>query len=542
MKYYDRRTLKHKIQSLTLFLVLSTAILAMTTTLAFSLHMEYENLDRNLMNSAMVLAQSPDVADLLAGRSDGGVLTHYLNGTISRVQDIDAIVVADLEGTIRYSPDPALVGTTYPDWASLAVLQGEDSSVDTGAGISGAEHRAQAVVHDSDGTPLGFVSVGIGVRSLRQTVLTTIAIFLVLTLLAVSAALIFSRKLSGSIKQSLMGYEPDAFQRIFHQREGILDALEEGILAIDGETRIVYMNRAGLRMMGAESLPKVLGKPLAEIYPNSRLPRLLTTGKPEYNIHLTRVPGLRAALSDRMPIIEDGRVVGAMAIFRDRSEATALAEELTGARHLVEAMRAYTHEFINKLHIILGMLQLGQADQAEQYILDISQTHHQSVSRVMHQIQDTAVAALLVGKASRAAELGIQFQLDPDSSLSGEERFLPSGVLVTILGNLIENATDCLNRSNWKLREISVSIREKKDSLLLCVDDTGPGIVPELLPYIFEPNVSTKGVGHGVGLTRIKELVNLYHGEIRVESEPKSGTTFFLSFHTQPRSGRSFPS
>lgn len=533
MKLYSSKTIRQKIQSLSLFLVLTTAVLGMTTTLAFSLRMEYDNLDRNLMNSAMVLAQSPDVADLLAGRSDGDVLTEYLDGTISRVKDIDAIVVADTSGTILYSPDPSYVGTTYPELDTLSVLHGTDSEVDTGAGISGAEHRAQAAVHDQDGTLLGFVSVGIGVRSVRRTVIDTVACFLILTSVATSVGLVLSRHLSYSIKESLMGYEPAAFQQMFHQREGVLDALEEGILAIDTDSRIVYMNQAGLHMVNAKELDDVLGKSLHEIYPDSQLSRLLVTGKSEYNVHLSHVPSLRSALSDRMPILENGKVVGAVAIFRDRSEATALAEELTGVRHLVEAMRAYTHEFINKLHTILGMIQLGQVEQAEQYILDISQVHHQSVSRVMNQIQDTAVAALLVGKTSRAAELGIHLQLDPKSSLSPDERFLPSGVLVTILGNLIENATESLNRSSWKLREINVSIREKEDKLLLCVEDTGPGIVPELLPYIFEPNVSTKGDGHGIGLSRIKDLVNVYQGEIRVESEPKSGTSFFLTFYTQ---------
>ena len=109
MKFYSSKTIRQKIQSLSLFLVLTTAVLGMTTTLAFSLRMEYDNLDRNLMNSALVLAQSPDVADVLAGRSDGEVLTDYLNGTISRVQDIDAIVVADTSGTIVYSPAPSYV-------------------------------------------------------------------------------------------------------------------------------------------------------------------------------------------------------------------------------------------------------------------------------------------------------------------------------------------------------------------------------------------------------------------------------------------------
>lgn len=141
MKFYSSKTIRQKIQSLSLFLVLTTAVLGMTTTLAFSLRMEYDNLDRNLMNSALVLAQSPDVADVLAGRSDGEVLTDYLNGTISRVQDIDAIVVADTSGTIVYSPAPSYVGTTYPDLDNLMVLHGQDSEVDTGAGISGVEHR-----------------------------------------------------------------------------------------------------------------------------------------------------------------------------------------------------------------------------------------------------------------------------------------------------------------------------------------------------------------------------------------------------------------
>ena len=534
MKKHAPPSISQRLQRFSLLLVLTTALLAMAATLIFSLRREQQNLDRNLMNSAQVLAQSPGVADVLAGRGGGGTLTHYLDGTISRVQDIDAIVVVDRQGTIRYSPDSSYVGSPYPSYETLGVLHGESTVVDTGAGISGVEHRAMASVLDVDGTVLGFVSVGIGVQNVQRTVLETVAIFAVLTFLAAGVGIALSRHLSGSIKEALMGYEPDAFLRLFHQREDILEALDEGILAIDRDANVIYMNPSGLRMVGAGPLSEVQGRPLSQIYPESRLPRLLTTGRSEYNIPIRRMPGTRDALSDRMPIWQNGEIVGAVAIFRDRTEATALAEELTGSRHLVEAMRAYTHEFLNKLHTILGLIQLGRTEQAEQYILDISQVHHQSVSRVMDQIQDTATAALLVGKTSRAAELGILLELDPKSTLSSDQRFLPSGVLVTILGNLIENATECLDRSIQKQREITVSIRERPGSLLLCVEDTGPGILPELLPHIFDPGFSTKGEGHGTGLSRVKELVDLYHGKIRVESDPKSGTSFFLSFQYSP--------
>lgn len=533
MQSHSPKSIQHKIQSLGLFLVLTTAILGLVTTLLFSLRMEYQNLNRNLMNSAQVLAQSPDVADLLSQKADHSDLTYYLNGTISRVQDIDAIVIVDDQGIIRYSSDPAYAGHTYPDMGSLTVLQDKSGRVDTGTGISGVERRALAVVRSVDGVPLGFVSVGIGVRSVHRIVLDTIGCFVILGFLAAGVALLLSRHLSSSIKEALLGYEPDTFRQLFHQREDILETLEEGIIAIDQHANIMYVNPAGLRLLNASQLSDVLGKPLDKIYPDSLLPRLLSTGKPEYNVHLQHMPGSRAVLSDRMPIWEDDEIVGAVAIFQDRTEATAMAEELTGVRHLVEAMRAYSHEFTNKLHIILGMIQLHQYEKVEQFILDISQIHHQTVSRVVNQIKDTAVAALLVGKTSRASELGITLHLAPNSSLSPREHFLPSGVMVTILGNLIENATECLNRT-WKDKEITVSICEKPDSLLLCVEDTGPGIVPELLPFIFDPGVSTKHNGSGIGLSRIKELVTLYQGDIRVESDPQSGTSFFLSFRTQP--------
>ena len=175
MKRSAAPSIGKKIQSFSLLLVLSTALLGMAATLVFSLRMEYQNLDKNLMNSALVLAQSPDVAGALAGGEEDGSLARYLDATISRAQDIDAIVVADRDGVVRYSPDPAYVGTVYPDYDSLSVLHGQDAAVDTGAGISEAEHRATAAVRDLDGSLLGFVSVGIGVRHVNRIVLQTVA-------------------------------------------------------------------------------------------------------------------------------------------------------------------------------------------------------------------------------------------------------------------------------------------------------------------------------------------------------------------------------
>ena len=135
-----------------------------------------------------------------------------------------------------------------------------------------------------------------------------------------------------------------------------------------------------------------------------------------------------------------------------------LADDLTGVRHMVDAMRAYTHEFMNKLHVILGLLQIGEPERAQQYIMDTTRTQQEAVSRIMNQIKEPSVAALLVGKTSRANELGIRLTLDRESVLSAGTSWLSPDAWVTVLGNLIENAIEGLNQTRRGTKEVSVSI------------------------------------------------------------------------------------
>lgn len=67
----------------------------------------------------------------------------------------------------------------------------------------------------------------------------------------------------------------------------------------------------------------------------------------------------------------------------------------------------------------------------------------------------------------------------------------------------------------------------------MCVEDTGPGIPAELRRTMFQRGISTKGRSRGTGLSLVREVVEAYHGEIRVESESGVGTSFFISFHRE---------
>ena len=145
------------------------------------------------------------------------------------------------------------------------------------------------------------------------------------------------------------------------------------------------------------------------------------------------------------------------------------------------------------------------------------------------------VAALLVGKAYRAAELDIRFTLTPASTLHGDNPYLPAMGMITVLGNLIENAFDALlGAPPGEASEVTVSIREGQHGLVISVDDTGPGMTEEVRAHIFDKGFSTKVDSRGTGLSLVQDTLAAYGGTIRVESEPGVGTSFIITLDDQP--------
>lgn len=335
-----------------------------------------------------------------------------------------------------------------------------------------------------------------------------------------------ARRVSRRLQGPFLGRKLESVALQLRQQQEILDAIEEGVVAIDKTGAVIFFNRAAAGLFSWS--PEALGKPLSSLCPSS-LGQVLQTRQPQYNLPLSFLPTARV-LADHIPLYDGGQLVGALSICRNRTEVERLTENLSDVRHMVDAMRAYTHEFMNKLHVILGLLEIGETETARQYILDTARLQQEAVSRILRQIQEPSVAALLIGKTSRANELGIRLILDRDSALSRGGDWLSPEAYVTLLGNLLENAIECLNKSPCQTKEVTVSIRETEQTLFLCVEDTGPGIPAALRQTLFLPGVSTKGAGRGTGLTLVQDVVDLYHGQIRVESESGVGTSFFVRF------------
>ena len=527
-------SIRTEIFSTNLMVAAVTILLTLVGTLYITVWQSYRALDQNLMNSARVIARVPLVVEACRAGEANQISRDFLDTSIEQIGDIDTIVLVDLENMQIYHPQHGYIGQPYSGQAQQRIFNGGVAFTSEDTGLSGAERCAYAPVETEDGTLVGCVMVGIYMRNVAQNMSMNMNSFIFIAIIVAVVAIAFSVKLSERIRRSFMGYEPEAFLGLFHQREDILEALEEGVMAIDDSANVMYINKAAATLLG-KNQKDLVGKAIREVYPKSTLDRMLYSRRPEHNVPLTFL-GNEQILSDRMPILEDDRVIGAVEIWRNRTEVTRLAKDLTGVRHMVEAMRAYTHEFMNKLHVVLGLLQMGQPQEAEEYIMDVTSIQKKAVGTIMDSIEDPSVAALLVGKTSRCAELGIRLIMDESNCFSADNPILPADGCVTILGNLIENALDALNQRVSGSKEIIVSVKEENDDLLICVEDTGPGMEVEVVRNMFRWGFSTKSIERGTGLSLVHEVITAYNGRVRVESEPGVGSVFFISF--QRNSGR----
>jgi sensor histidine kinase regulating citrate/malate metabolism len=205
-------------------------------------------------------------------------------------------------------------------------------------------------------------------------------------------------------------------------------------------------------------------------------------------------------------------------------------EDLAGTKYLVDSMRANNHDFTNKLHVILGLIQIGQYEKAVQYIENISIIQRETLSVVMHSVENATLAALLIGKIARSSECNVRFILREGICYKNSDIQLPSEALVTIVGNLIDNALDSMNSTNAEVRELEFGVFTQPGELLITVDDTGCGISEENYTKVFENGFSTKGKGRGVGLYHTKQLIESLGGKISFESQVGAGTSFMVTF------------
>lgn len=528
------RKIQRNFFSTQLVLILTLALFLGAAGTVINLHFETQKRDQNLQNIAETIARSPILEENGNQEDASRVLNEYLNSVKDVLSDIDVISIVTADQIRLYHSNHELIGTDYDGTLPEFKYEDKEYYVTSDKGPSGMQRRAYAAIYDEKGNYVGFVMAITLMAQIREETIQTLIIFSLITITAILMELVISAELSGTIKKSLQGYEPDVFAAMYQIRDNILESLDEGIIAIDSHKTVQFVNQAAIAMLvGSEKKVEgaVVGQPLGKVCDSSLLAQTLEKGEKEFNVQDHKLVNADV-LIDRIPIKENDTVIGAVGILHNRAEYTKLMEDLTGTRYLVDAMRANNHDFTNKLHVILGLIQMEMYEEAIAYIENITIVQKETISKIMKAVDEPAVAALLIGKTARASELNIRFVLREGCFYSKTDMALPAEMLVTVIGNLIDNGFEAMNQASGydTPKELLFGIFSRPGVVLITTDDTGCGIAKEDLEHIFANGYSTKGAGRGTGLYQVKTMVEGLGGTITVESQAGVGTSFSVSF------------
>ncbi|MFG2890643.1 ATP-binding protein [Streptomyces sp. NPDC048248] len=429
------------------------------------------------------------------------------------------VVIMDERGVRWSHTDPDEIGRHVSTDPSAALSGQEVMQIDNGT--LGRSARGKVPLRDEDGKVVGAVSVGIAYESVQERLLSTVPELLAYAGGALAVGALAAYLVSRRLQRRTHDLAFSDISALLTEREAMLHGIREGFVALDKHGRIRLMNDEAQRLLDLHA--DDTGRPLDEVLPPSRTTDVLA-GRVS-GADLLAVSGQRVLVANRMPT-DDG---GAVITLRDRTELERLGRELDGTRGLIDALRAQDHEHANRLHTLLGLLELGLHEEAVEFVTEAVGVHRATAEQVTERIHDPLLAALLVGKATVATERGAALCISADSHLP--DRLIDPTSLVTVLGNLVDNALDAT--AARRDAQVEVEVRADGQTAVIRVSDNGPGVPEARRAEIFTEGWTTKEPPahgqRGIGLALVRRLAERYGGSAEVGERPGGGAVFTVT-------------
>ncbi|GAA3163308.1 sensor histidine kinase [Streptomyces virens] len=504
-------------------LLMQLAIAAGVAVLATGLFLAPlgDQLDDQAMRRALAIAQTtaqqPQIAHDLSSTAptpDGPVQRDAER--IREATGAEYIVVLDRRGVRWSHTDPQRIGGKVSTDPGEALAGHEVMEIDEGT--LGRSARGKVPLRDHDGEIVGAVSVGIAYDSVRARLIHAIPGLFAYAGGALAVGALAAWLISRRVQRQTRDLAFSDIAALLAEREAMLHGIREGVVALDRTGRIRLLNDEAQRLLGLGE--EAVGRSPDEALGAGRTADVLA-GRVAGTDLLT-VRGPRVLVANRMPT-DDG---GAVATLRDRTELDRLGRELDSTRGLIDALRAQDHEHANRMHTLLGLLELELYDDAVEFVGEVVGDHRATSEQVTEKIRDPLLAALLVGKATVAAERGVALWVSDRTRLP--DRLIDPRGLVTVVGNLVDNAVDAV--AGTPHARVEVEARAEGRTAVLVVRDTGPGIPPEQRELIFTEGWSTKeSPAHrerGIGLPLVRRLAERQGGSAKVGEAPGGGAEF----------------
>lgn len=500
-----------------------------------------EQVGKRALSVAKTVAAMPEIKEAFSTDEPWRIIQPIAEQV--RTETGAEFVVVGNEHGIRYShPVPERIGKEMVGGDNApALLQGK-SYTSKAVGTLGPSLRGKVPVFGEDGRVIGIVSVGFLLEDIQDMAAShrwrVIGIIALGLLVGVLGAVYLARDL----KKSIFGLEPEEISALYMERNAVLQSVREGMIVINQDGVISIVNQAALNILSLPSEKAVVGKPIQEVLPYTRMPEVLLSGEEQLDREIDI--GGKEIIVNRIPIKANTgwkghsrlaapgeEIVGVVASFRLKSEMDQLNKELSQVKRYAEALRAQTHEFNNILYTVSGLIQLESYQEAIDLINRESAVHQEFLQFIMHRLPDPWLGGILLGFHNRAKELKIDFIVDRESSLRELPIHLNRHHLVSILGNLITNAFEALSqRESGEQKVVKLFMTDIGEDLLFEVEDSGPGVADQIMPRIFEQGFSTKeGENRGHGLPRVRELVSEMGGSVTMEKGEMGGSLFTVA-------------
>lgn len=469
---------------------------------------------------ARTLADSPDIKRGL-NAPPGQNIIQPIATAVQQRNGLLYAVITNMDA-VRYShPNPQLIGQHFIGADLQPALKGKEN-LSINHGVLAEAMRVFTPIYNDRQQQIGVAIVGISLKKVDEQIGAARwnAIWFVLFSAVVGTLGIWG--LVRVLKNILFGLEPHEISSLFEQRQAMLQSLREGVIAVDAKGRVTMINQAARHILFS---PQAVALGAAQHAPLlAHLKDVLASG----TAIADREIGCngRLLLCNTVPVRNNKRVIGAISTFRDKTEISQLMQRMDGLVNYIDALRTHSHEFMNKLHVILGLLHMKRYDKLEGYVLQTAQNYQADIGTLQHKIKSPIIAGFLLGKMNRAGDAGITLTLADESLVPDNPNEEQVAVLVTVLGNLIENALDAM--AGLGEGEISLLLHYQNGWLSGEVSDDGPGIEPAQIDAIFNKGFSTKGENRGVGLFLARQQTENLGGTLSVESEPGVFTQFFV--------------
>lgn len=436
--------------------VVFVTVLVLVTSIMFGLtlrqnsHQIRANSEKILVSEGEQLAIDPQVINALKGGKTNRQLQDHIE-KIRNISKFDFIVVMDM-AAIRYThPDSEKIGKHFQGGDEIYSLKGKEH-ISISKGSLGESLRCFVPVY-SETSPkkqIGVVALGLRLQSLTTLINDSQKYYIFILALSLMVGILVSSILTYFLKKQLNNLEPKEITKLFEERNAMLNNTKDIVAVIDMDKKIKLANIAALDFykLNVNSQNDLINKSLNE----------LLIGNDEIKLEknteqLYRLNGQDYIFSCA-PIITNNKQVGWIIFLKNISETVSIIDQLSNATAFANILQNQSHEFMNKLHVIYGLVDLKSYDELQIYLNDILQPEKNSFTyNLTFLVKNSQIAGFLTETSEKFTAIAGPIEIEFLSEIPKNYFEQETKTIIRILQyfNQIFLESDSMNLKSLKL-------------------------------------------------------------------------------------------